>query len=60
MFLGLTNIEYMREVTINMLVCTFHLLGGKIGRFVKPSQSLELNGELVEVTIVFLFYHFIL
>jgi len=50
----------MREVTINMLVCTFHLLGGKIGRFVKPSQSLELNGELVEVTIVFLFYHFIL
>lgn len=30
----------MREVTINMLVCTFHLLGGRggIGCFVKPSQ----------------------
>jgi hypothetical protein len=45
--------ESMKEATINMLVFTFHLLGGKIGCFVKPSQSLESNGELVEVMIFF-------
>jgi hypothetical protein len=45
MFLGLTNMESMREATINMLVFTFHLLGGKLGVLLSHHKVLNRMGS---------------